>query len=146
MRIEIDQSGKIENTGKPTVIGFANDKCKSIIILACEKQKLLRKFYKIGKPKVYRYQIFALLIFILLKDEKHLSHITFDTEYPGKESLIKSYLLNYFRKTHRNLGKKDIIFRSIGKSSKAHEIVNKSYRKKRADTKIICSQVLKYLQ
>ena len=76
MRIEIDQSGKIELTSKPTVVGFANDKCKSIIILAKDKQRLLQRYYKISKPLVYRYQIFALLIFLLLKDERNLSDIT----------------------------------------------------------------------
>ena len=39
MRIEIDQSGKIENTNKPKVIAFTGDKNKSLIIFAGEKQK-----------------------------------------------------------------------------------------------------------
>ncbi len=49
MRIEIDQSGKIENTNKPKVIAFTGDKNKSLIIFAGEKQKLQKHFRRIGK-------------------------------------------------------------------------------------------------
>jgi len=49
MRIEIDQSGKIENTAKPTVIAFSGKRDKSLIIFAGEKQKLQNHFRKIGK-------------------------------------------------------------------------------------------------
>ena len=38
MRIEIDQSGKVENTNKPTVIAFSGKKEKFVIIFAGEKQ------------------------------------------------------------------------------------------------------------
>lgn len=144
MRIEIDQSGKIEYTSKPTAIGFANKKCRSIIILASEKQKLLKKFYKIDKPKVYRYKVFAILIYLLIKNEKSLSQITIDKEYPGQENLIKSYLLNYLRKSHK-INKTDIIFRSIGKASKAHGVAHKAYESKKASLKIMSSQIIKYL-
>src|SRR3990167_8219729 len=120
MRIEIDQSGKLEYTSKPTVVGFANGKCESIIISASEKQKLLKKAYKINRPKVYRYKykVFAILIYLLIKNEKLLNYLTIDREYPGQENLIKSYLLNYLRKTHPNISKQDIVFRTIGKASK----------------------------
>jgi len=146
MRIEIDQSGKLEYTSKPTVVGFADHRCKSIIILATEKQKLIKKFYKIDKPKVYRYRVFATLIYLLIKNEKSLSQITIDKEYPGQDNLIKSYLLNYLRKSHRNLDKRDIVFRSVGKASKAHEIAHKAYESKKADIKIMSSQIIKYLK
>jgi len=69
MRIEIDQSGRIEYTSKPTVIGFSNKTAKTIIILSTEKQKLQRYFRKIKKPRLYTYAVFAILISILLKDK-----------------------------------------------------------------------------
>ena len=40
MKIEIDQSGKVEETNKPTVIGFSNSLQRTILITAKEKQKL----------------------------------------------------------------------------------------------------------
>ena len=82
MQIEIDQSGKIENTHKPTVVGFSNNKNKTVIILATEKQKLQKYFRKVKKPHVFKYKVFAILIFVLLKKE-HIERMTIDTEYLG---------------------------------------------------------------
>ena len=144
MKIEIDQSGKIENTHKPTVIGFSNTKNKTIIIFATEKQKLLRYFRKIGKQKVFIYIVFATLICLLLKNEKNIDQIIIDKEYPGQEALIKNYLLSFFRKTGRDIDKGSISFRQIGKKSKAHQIVYQSYQHKRSDAKVTAKDVLKY--
>ncbi|MCX6810253.1 MAG: hypothetical protein NTY30_00740 [Candidatus Berkelbacteria bacterium] len=52
MKIEIDQSGKIEETGKPTVIAFSNGKSASIIISAKDKKLVQTVFRKIGQPKI----------------------------------------------------------------------------------------------
>ena len=40
MRIEIDQSNKIEQTNKDTIIGLSNDKTFTVLIKAREKRKL----------------------------------------------------------------------------------------------------------
>lgn len=48
MKIEIDQSGKIEQTSELTVIAFSNGKSATIMISASEIQK---KFRKIGKSE-----------------------------------------------------------------------------------------------
>lgn len=63
MRIEIDQSGRVEYTSKPTVVGFSNNKERTIIIAATEKQKLQRYFHRINKPRMFTYTLFAFLIF-----------------------------------------------------------------------------------
>lgn len=135
MRIEIDQSGKIEDTNKPTVVGFSNSKHRTVIILSTEKQKLQKYFRQIGKPNVYRYKTFAILISILLKNE-HLSQIIIDTEYVGQDALIKSYLLNLLRKNRKFFDKKDIIFKPIGKKSRAHILAYSAYRLGKADCKV----------
>ena len=44
MSYQIDQSGKIEHTSKPTVIALANAKVKTIKISAVEKRKLLKQY------------------------------------------------------------------------------------------------------
>jgi len=63
MKIEIDQSGKIEDTSKNTIIAFSNGKFKSIFISAREKRELQKFFRRIGKPRIFVYRVFAILIF-----------------------------------------------------------------------------------
>lgn len=145
MRIEIDQSGKLEDTHKPTVVSFSNSKNKTIIIFSTEKQKLQKYFRKINKRKIYVYMTFAFLIFSLIKNEKKIEEITIDKEYVGQEPLIKNYLINFI-KQKRPIDKRSINFKEITKKSNAHKIALKAYTSKRADLKIGASTVIKFLQ
>ncbi|MDP2951104.1 MAG: hypothetical protein Q8N55_01840 [bacterium] len=45
MKIYIDQSGKIENTNKPTIIAFANGESGAILVGAKDKKKV-QEYYK----------------------------------------------------------------------------------------------------
>ena len=78
MKIYIDQSGKIEDTAKPTVLAFSNRTSGSIIIRAIEKRKLQNIYRKAGKPKTFIVQVFASMVYLLIKfhklkiDESHL--------------------------------------------------------------------------
>lgn len=146
MKVEIDQSGKIENTGKPTVIAFSDGrKNKSLIMFAGEKQKLQKHFRKIGKPNLFVYMTFAVLICLLIKGERSIDEIIIDREYAGQEALIKSYLMQFLKKSGRNFDKRRIYFREIGKKSPAHDCAVESYRLKKAVIKIRCIEVLEFL-
>lgn len=88
MIIEIDQSGKIEETAHDTVIGFADKKgfTRSVMITAQEKRKLQKFFRQLSKPRFYTYKVFSVLVFMLAKDYLHkLDRLVIDTEYPGYE-------------------------------------------------------------
>ena len=145
MKIEIDQSGRIEYTNKPTVIGFSNSKDKTIIIFSTKKQKLQRYFRKIGKPRLFVYATFAFLIYLLLKHERGIDEICIDEEYTGQGALIKNYLLIFFRKSGREMDKRSIYFTQIGKKARIHGIVIDAYRCKKADIKITTDEIMKYL-
>lgn len=145
MKIEIDQSGKLEDTHKPTVISFSGEKDKTLIIFSTEKQKTQKYFRKINKPTVYVYVTFAILICLLLKNERSIGEIVIDREYPGKEPDIKNYLLQFLRKSGREMDKRDISFHELGKEAKAHKIAISSYRKKRANLKIKFGDILNFL-
>lgn len=146
MKIEIDQSGKVEKTSKPTVIGFSNSFQRTILISAKEKQKLQREFRKIGKPKAFIYQTFNVMIFILIKDyAKKLDSIIIDKEYPGKEQDIKLQIYSLFAKHQITIEPKIIIFKEIGKKSNAHNISYLAYKKRKADIIISAKDVLKIL-
>lgn len=145
MKIEIDQSGKLEDTHKPTVVGFSNKVNKTVIISSIEKQKLQKYFRKIGKSRQYIYRTFAILIYYLIKDKNKISQIIIDQEYPGQEALIKGFLLEYLDISKIKIDKKSIYFDEIGKSAKIHGIVWSAYTNKKADFKLSAKDILKNL-
>ncbi|HEX9722115.1 MAG TPA: hypothetical protein VGA53_02520 [Candidatus Paceibacterota bacterium] len=76
MRIEIDQSGKIENTSKDTIIAFSNGIRKAIRISSVDKREIQAIFRRTGKPRIFVYKFFSILVFLLI--EKHLEVKTKD--------------------------------------------------------------------
>jgi len=66
--VQIDQSGKVEDTNKLTIVALANGKLKSLKISAVEKQKLVKTMRILDYPKkAFIYKIFAGLVFLLIK-------------------------------------------------------------------------------
>ncbi|MBI2659962.1 hypothetical protein HYX07_02275 [Candidatus Woesearchaeota archaeon] len=146
MHIEVDQSGKIEQLNKDTVIAFSNKNKYSVLIPHEVKQEIFR-IYK-GKVKELRYRLFCSGVYFCLRDyirEKEL--ITICCEYIGKENLIKSFLLDYLRKSYLAVDSKIIRFGSIGKKSNAHAEAIDVYRGNRRPNKILSlSEVEKCLK
>lgn len=96
MKIYIDQSGKIEQTNKATVLAFSNTIQYAILIPAKVKRQLQGIYRRAGRPRIYIYKTFAAGVFFLI--EKYLPKITelvIDIEYPGKEILIREMILGY---------------------------------------------------
>jgi len=145
MKIEIDQSGKIENTNKNTIIAFSDGKFKSIFISAKEKREIQKFFRRIGKPKIFIYKVFAILVFLLIKSEvKEIDAIIIDEEYPGKNSLIKNFLLQEIRKIKPDFDRGNIIFQKIGKKSRAHFLAyGIAVGKKKADIEVGAREILR---
>lgn len=55
MKIEIDQSGKIEQTNLDTIIGLANDRKVVVFLPKGEKRKIMLLFRKlINKNNIHR--------------------------------------------------------------------------------------------
>lgn len=53
MKYEIDQSGKIEQTNKNTVLCLSNDKWDSVLILARTKRQIQEIFRRNGQIRNY---------------------------------------------------------------------------------------------
>lgn len=145
MKIEIDQSGKIEDTNKNTVIAFSNHKFKSIFISAKNKREIQKFFRRIGKPRIFVYKTFAILIFLLIKNNlKEISQIIIDEEYPGKSPLIKNFLFQEVRKIKPSFSKQDIVFYRIGKKSRAHFLAyGAAIGKRKADMEVGAREILR---
>lgn len=135
MKIEIDQSGKIENTNRLTIIAYSNSKHKSIMITAKDKKSIQSIFRKIGQPK-----LFAAAIFILIKNDlQKINQIIIDREYTGYENLIKNFICEIAERNGKKIEKEIIHIQSIGKKSKAHELSINAYRKKKANKRLSAS-------
>lgn len=148
MQIYIDQSGKIEYTNKDTVIAYANKKQKSLLIKAKDKRKIKEIFREAGKPYIFVYKTFAILIYLLIKkDLPKIQRIVIDKEYAGKEPLIKDFLLQIIRKKSKTLiDKEDIYFKQIGRKNNAHKKAINTYQgKDKADILVNCKNVLPYI-
>lgn len=119
MRIEIDQSGKIEDTRKLTVVACANGQIRSIMISAKEKRKLIITMRALEHPRmIFVYKIFAGLIFLLIHKLK-VNPVLVDREYPGHEGVIKDVLRGLFARAKQSFP--SVAFFEVKKKSPAHK-------------------------
>ena len=82
MKIEIDQSGRVEYTSTSTVIGDSNG--NSILIRSIDKQYLQKIFRSIDRPQMFVLETFSILVALLIKTTYSPTHIyIIDTEYFG---------------------------------------------------------------
>lgn len=144
MVYQIDQSGKIEQTNKNTVICLSNSTYATIILKAKDKRQLQEIFRKAGKPRVFPTQVFAALTYLLLEHAKVKSGLIYiDKEYPGHESIIKSYLTQLINKRGKViLDPENIRFMLVGKTSNAHLIGYKDWKRERADFRVTKDDIL----
>lgn len=144
MKYQIDQSGKIEQTNWPTIVATSNGKSKTIKITAVEKRKLITTLIRLHRPhKTYYYQIFAALIFFLIKTE-NVQSVSIDIEYPGHTSSIKEILIQLFVKNHIPIP--NISFELVGKKCKAHLIALDTFQGNRKTNMLVtASQIVKVL-
>lgn len=142
MTYQIDQSGKIEDTTKVTVIALANGNHKSLRIGAGEKQKLIQSLRTMTFPKhTYIFKIFAALIFLLIKDER-VKTVLIDQEYKGNEATIKNILIQLFRRF--DLEEPEVEFGLVGKKCNAHRVAIATLRQEQKPDLIVgAKEVLK---
>ncbi len=122
MAIQIDQSGKIEDTSHSTVLAASNSVKFSIVLSAKEKRRLQQKFRKIGYPRLFIDYVFAALLYILFTEVKRSQYIV-DTEYTGHTKIVEN-LLKFI------LTDASIIWKQIGKGSPAHDLAYKTFSEK----------------
>ncbi|OGM70141.1 hypothetical protein A2975_03640 [Candidatus Woesebacteria bacterium RIFCSPLOWO2_01_FULL_44_14] len=126
MQVEVDQSGRIEETNRDTIIALANkDFGVSLRIPAETKRQLQKIFRKQGRPKFFAIRVFSVAVAILLQKSKLKPQLVIiDIEYPGHNQTIKSIIGEVLKDTI------DIEFRNIGKQSPAHKVAYLTYKKK----------------
>jgi len=148
MKIEIDQSGKIEKTSKPTVVGFSNSEQGVVIILSREK-KIVQKFFRQSKkPRLFMALTFAAAVCILLKSVIRKCHqVVLDKEYSCFEKFINRKLSEFIFENYK-VSDIRISTMQIGKKSRAHILSYKTYKlkDKRAIRKIYAKEIIKIIE
>ena len=138
---QIDQSGKIEDTAKPTVIAYSNDSQRSILIPAKVKRRVQEEFRIEGMSKLFIYQTFSVGIYYLVRDLKNPVLITIDIEYPEKDKIIYTMLkslLEFYNKPSHEIG-----FARIGSRPKAHYAAKDVFDgKKKADKILSVNEII----
>ncbi|TRZ77970.1 hypothetical protein D4R87_01665 [bacterium] len=142
MRIEIDQSNKIEQTNKDTVIGLSNSKVFTVIIKRQTKRKLQKDFRKQNQPRLFVYLVFISSVVLLLNYAKikNISEIVIDEEYSGYEKFFKQVFLRMYSKSHKKIP--NVRIGNIGKKSGAHYISYLTMKKKiKANVELTYSEI-----
>ena len=123
MHVEVDQSGKIEQTNRGTALAFSDGIHYAILIPAKVKQQAIIWLRSTGRRGKRMYLLlFAVALYHLLKHHlDRLKLVTIDIEYEGREHDIKLMLLNLIWRDHLGYPADNITFRGIGKKSQAHK-------------------------
>jgi hypothetical protein len=128
--VDVDQSGKFEDTKTDTVVAFSNGISFSVLVPATVKRDcitILRKKITSG-PTLYT-QLFATLLFFLLEHYiTRIDKVTIDKEYFGREASIKQHLLHLLRRAGKPVHGDQIDFGLVGRHSPAHHIAYTTLR------------------
>lgn len=127
MHAEIDTSGRIEETTKPTIIALSNKIKISIKVSSQYKSTLFNKYRKLYPQLSYtliRVYIFAnFLGELIVKSKLEInSAIAIDTEYTGYNAIITDRIYSYLQKHHIPKDYYSIRFKQVGKDSPAHHL------------------------
>jgi hypothetical protein len=118
--IEVDQSGKIEQTRLDTVVALSNEYQYAVLLPKSLKKKIIRKY---RKERQIILKLFVVCLYYLLKDYlKTDCVIIIDNEYEGKQNYIKSSLLQIIRQKIPDFDKSLLKIMHVTKQSKAHKV------------------------
>lgn len=144
MKVEIDQSGKIEYTSVSTVV--ADSLGNTVLVKSTTKQYILQLYRSQNKPRLYIFHLFSLLLAILIQSSFHARQIyVIDKEYQGHEEVIAGLVIKYARILGFSLGRNQLKFALVGKKSLSHEFANKRFRRKIEGKVITLAFLKKYL-
>jgi len=144
MRIEVDQSGKVENTASKTILA---DSLGNSLIFSSKNKKTIQTIYrKAERPRMFVYELFSLLAAVLIrKSYKKSSIYIIDVEYYHQDEILRKYILHFLRKMKVYPSKDQITFASIGKESEAHKLAYWIHKRKKKGEKLELTSVLKYV-
>ena len=145
MKYQVDQSGKIEDTNKDTVLAVASNDFQYTLKVPSKVKREIQNFCREdGQSKLFVYKTFTVCLFSLLNAyNMKISSVIIDKEYPGHEGLIGEMLTNLFEIFE--IGSRiTFSFGLIGKESPAHTIAHDvATGRKREDKRMGATEIKK---
>jgi len=141
MKYEVDQSGRIEETNRHTIISIANKEYSYTVKVDSKiKRSIQSKFQKMKKPKMFAVYGFASGVIILVRNSKiKNSVIIIDIEYDGYNKILKEIFIKYLDNSL------EFRFSNIGKKSLAHHSAYSTFKKQKKPDYIIKTNELQKL-
>ncbi|MBM3128159.1 MAG: hypothetical protein FJ009_05910 [Chloroflexi bacterium] len=139
MDIEVDQSGKIEDTRADTVIAFSDSVSGAALIPAVVKRACIRALRERDwRSRTFVFKIFAAALFVLIQPHiGKIERIVIDVEYPERMGDIKGKLLHLIQHIRRDFTRGQIVFDRVGKRSPAHKKAIAVYRGRAAPDRVL---------
>ncbi|MFH1354514.1 MAG: hypothetical protein ABIH36_04530 [bacterium] len=133
-RFEVDQSVRIEELNRDTIIGLANEEhAFTFKVPRGVKRRLYETFRREGKPKLFGPRVFASAVALtIVRSGFRIQELIIDLEYPGYDEQIIEIISGFFPSVM-------VVFTSIGKNSPAHEAAHFTY-KRRLKVNVIANQ------
>jgi hypothetical protein len=146
MQADVDMSGRIEETNRPTALALANGVTVCVWISGRDKWAVIEALQK-DKPererKFIHVRVFSTLLFLLLKDHiRKLSQVRIDLEYVGHEPDIKDWVMTLCRRAGIAVHRDQITFGQIGKKSPAHTVAYEAFKGISRPGKIVTAEEL----
>ena len=141
-RFEVDQSVRIEESNKDTIIGIANEEHSFTVVIPLQAKRTLFEIYRRqGKRKFFAPEVFALSVLSAAqKSGLRFVDLIIDVEYLGYEKRITNLIKPF-------LPDVNIYFATIGKESPAHYAAHGVYDKVReADGTTSSDEILHLLE
>lgn len=146
MQVDVDMSGRVEETNRPTALAMANGLKFSIRISAADKREVIDTLSR-QRPYLARTRIhilvFTALLYLLVKGHiEKLRLVIVDPEYPGHEAAIKSQTLTFLRRQGIKVFKDQITFQRVTKKSPAHKLAYQVFKGVAATDRVITAEEL----
>lgn len=125
MDIQVDQSGKIEETSRSTTLALSNGHKFTVTISGKVKRWLQQDFRQRGEPRLFMLRTFAACLTLLIWHArfKNLPTVIVDEEYPGNDIQLGNMVKQMW--ATQKQGEPLLVFRRVGKGSPAHDLANK---------------------
>lgn len=138
-KFQIDQSGKIEQTNKDTVLCLSNGSWDTVLIKAKTKRQIQEIFRRNGQPRNYVLFTFSAALAILIERNLSVGKIVIDKEYFGKEPIIKKLLEEMSEEIKEKV---TLEFGLVGKSSRADFRAGEVLAKKKKAKLVLTARML----
>ena len=146
MHADVDMSGRIEETNRPTALGLANGMSYSVLISAREKRRAIAtvgQLYPHWRRRLIHVRLFSTTLYLLLQSHMHqVDLVTIDPEYPGHERDIKDWVLTLCRRQGLRVYADQMAFQRVGKKSPSHRLAYGVYKGQYKPNQVITAEDL----